>query len=78
MSGCGCGHGAVAALALRGLVGHCCPGAPALQDFDGRCCPGVAALRVLAAAMLIAGKRNRSPQNVAGRDNGSSQGSLLW
>lgn len=64
MSGCRCGRGAVAALALRGLVGHCCP--------------GVAALRVLAAAMLIAGKRNRSPQNVAGRDNGSSQGSLLW
>ena len=28
MSGCRCGRGAVAALALRGLVGHCCPGAP--------------------------------------------------
>ena len=35
------------------------------------------ALRTLTAAMLIAGKRNRSPQNVAGRGNRSFQCSLL-
>lgn len=38
---------------------------------------GVSALRALATAMLIARKRNRSPQNGAGRDDGSSQRSLL-
>ena len=65
MSGCRCGRGAVAALALRGLVGHCCPGiavlrawcrcrpgALALQDFGGCCCPGIAVLRALAAPLL--------------------------
>lgn len=36
-----------------------------------RCC------MALAAAMRIARKRNRSPQNGAGRDDGSSQCSLL-
>lgn len=35
------------------------------------------ASRALAAAMLIARKRNRLPQNVARRDNRSSQCSLL-
>lgn len=34
-------------------------------------------LRALTAAMRIARKRNRSPQNGAGRDDGSSQCSLL-
>lgn len=38
---------------------------------------GTTALRALAAAMRIARKRNRSPQNGAGRDDGSSQRSLL-
>ena len=31
MSGCRCGRGAVAALALRSLVGHCCPGIAVLR-----------------------------------------------
>lgn len=35
MSGCRCGRGAVAALALRGLVGHCCPGAPGVASVGG-------------------------------------------
>lgn len=38
---------------------------------------GASSLRALAAAMRIAQKRNRSPQNGAGRDDGSSQCSLL-
>lgn len=38
---------------------------------------GASSLRALAAAMRIARKRNRSPQNGAGRDDGSSQCSLL-
>lgn len=38
---------------------------------------GTTALRALTAAMRIARKRNRSPQNGAGRDDGSSQRSLL-
>lgn len=42
---------------------------------SGRC--GVSSLRALTAAMRIARKRNRSPQNGAGRDDGSSQRSLL-
>ena len=39
---------------------------------------GVSSLRALTAAMRIARKQNRSPQNGAGRDDGSSQCSLLW
>ena len=38
---------------------------------------GASSLRALTAAMRIARKRNRSPQNGAGRDDGSSQRSLL-
>lgn len=47
------------------------------QGFGGRRHRGVSSLRALATAMLIARKRNRSPQNGAGRDDGSSQRSLL-
>lgn len=47
------------------------------QGFGGRRHRGVSALRALTAAMRIARKRNRSPQNGAGRDDGSSQRSLL-
>lgn len=47
------------------------------QGFGGRHHCGVSALRALTAAMRIARKRNRSPQNGAGRDDGSSQRSLL-
>lgn len=47
------------------------------QGFGGRRHCGVSALRALTAAMRIARKRNRSPQNGAGRDDGSSQCSLL-
>lgn len=45
--------------------------------FGGRRHRGVSALRALTAAMRIARKRNRLPQNGAGRDDGSSQCSLL-
>lgn len=38
---------------------------------------GASSLRALTAAMRIARKRNRSPQNGAGRGDGSSQRSLL-
>ena len=55
------------------LLGH-----RALRGFGGRRHRGVSSLRALAAAMRIARKRNRSPQNGAGRDDGSSQRSLLW
>lgn len=54
------------------LFGH-----RALRGFGGRCHRGVSSLRALTAAMRIARKRNRSPQNGAGRDDGSSQCSLL-
>lgn len=54
------------------LLGH-----RALRGFGGRRHRGVSALRALTAAMRIARKRNRSPQNGAGRDDGSSQCSLL-
>lgn len=54
------------------LLGH-----RALRGFGGRRHRGVSSLRALAAAMRIARKRNRSPQNGAGRDGGSSQCSLL-
>ena len=47
------------------------------QGFGGRYRHGAPALRALTAAMRIARKRNRSPQNGAGRDDGSSQRSLL-
>lgn len=47
------------------------------QGFGGRRHRGVSSLRTLTAAMRIARKRNRSPQNGAGRDDGSSQRSLL-
>lgn len=60
---------------------------PVLRGFGGRLAHrvlhgvdvlfGHRALRALAAAMRIARKRNRSPQNGAGRDDGSSQCSLL-
>lgn len=54
------------------LFGH-----RALRGFGGCRHRGVSSLRALAAAMRIARKRNRSPQNGAGRDDGSSQCSLL-
>lgn len=54
------------------LFGH-----RALRGFGGRRHRGVSSLRALTAAMRIARKRNRSPQNGAGRDGGSSQRSLL-
>lgn len=47
------------------------------KDFVERYCHGASSLRALTAAMRIARKRNRSPQNGAGRDDGSSQCSLL-
>ena len=47
------------------------------QGFGGRRHRGVSSLRALTAAMRIARKRNRSPQNGAGQDDGSSQRSLL-
>ena len=50
---------------------------PVLRGFGGRRRRGVSSLRALTAAMRIARKRNRSPQNGAGRDDGSSQCSLL-
>ena len=86
MSGCGRGcHCRPGAAGFGGRLGHCVlHGADVLlgrhvkQGFIERRRPGVAALRALAAAMLITGKRNRLPQNVVGRDNRSSQCSLLW
>lgn len=66
------------------VLGHCVKrgvgerlGNHANQGFGGRRHCGVSALRALTAAMRIARKRNRSPQNGAGRDDGSSQRSLL-
>lgn len=47
------------------------------KDFVERRRHGASSLRALAAAMRIARKRNRSPRNGAGRDDGSSQCSLL-
>lgn len=67
------------------VLGHCVKrsagerlGNHVNQGFGGCCYPGAPALRALAMAMRIARKRNRSPQNVVGRDNRSSQCSLLW
>ena len=61
---------------------------PVLRGFGGRLAHrvlhgvdvlfGHRALRALAAAMLVAQRRNRSPQNGMGGDNWSSQRSLLW
>lgn len=66
------------------VLGHCVKrgvgewlGNHVNQGFGGRRHRGVSALRALAAAMRIAQKRNRPPQNGAGRDDGSSQCSLL-
>lgn len=50
---------------------------PVLRGFVERRRHGVSSLRALTAAMRIARKRNRSPQNGAGWDDGSSQRSLL-
>ena len=67
------------------VLGHCVKrgvgewlGNHVNQGFGGRRHRGVSALRALTAAMRIARKRNRSPQNGAERDDGSSQRSLLW
>lgn len=66
------------------VLGHCVKrgvgerlGNHVNQGFGGRRHRGVSSLRALKAAMRIARKRNRSPQNGAGRDDGSSQCSLL-
>ncbi len=66
------------------VLGHCVKrgvgerlGRHVKKDFVERYCHGASSLRALAAAMRIARKRNRSPQNGAGRDDGSSQCSLL-
>lgn len=66
------------------LFGHCAlrgvdvPGRRVKRGVDVRLCHhGASSLRALTAAMRIARKRNRSPQNGAGRDDGSSQCSLL-
>ena len=65
--------------ALQGFGVRCrSPGAPRCGLWRRRCrSPGAPALRALAAAVLIARKRNRSPQNGARQDNGSFQCSLL-
>lgn len=67
------------------VLGHCVKrgvgerlGRHVKKDFVERYCHGASSLRALAAAMRIARKRNRSPQNGAGRDDGSFQCSLLW
>ena len=67
------------------VLGHCVKrgvgerlGRHVKKDFVERYCHGASSLRALTAAMRIARKRNRSPQNGAGRDDGSSQRSLLW
>lgn len=66
------------------VLGHCVKrgvgerlGNHVNQGFGGRRHHGASSLRALTAAMRIARKRNRSPQNGAGRDDGSSQCSLL-
>lgn len=66
------------------VLGHCVKrgvgerlGRHVKKDFVERYCHGASSLRALTAAMRIARKRNRSPQNGAGRDDGSSQCSLL-
>lgn len=66
------------------MLGHCVKrgvgerlGNHVNRGFVERRHRGVSSLRALTAAMRIARKRNRSPQNGAGRDDGSSQCSLL-
>lgn len=66
------------------VLGHCVKrgvgerlGRHVKKDFVERYCHDASSLRALTAAMRIARKRNRSPQNGAGRDDGSSQCSLL-
>lgn len=66
------------------VLGHCVKrgvgerlGRHVKKDFVERYCHGASSLRALTAAMRIARKWNRSPQNGAGRDDGSSQCSLL-
>ena len=66
------------------VLGHCAKrgvgerlGRHVKKDFVERYCHGASSLRALAAAMLVAQRRNRSPQNGVGGDNWSSQRSLL-
>lgn len=66
--------------ALQGFGVRCrSPRCPPVAGFGGGVAapPAPPALRALAAAVLIARKRNRSPQNGARQDNGSFQCSLL-
>ena len=87
-AGVGAGADAVAAPALQGFGRRLRLSRAARRrraarpsraaGFVERYCHGASSLRALAAAMRIAQKRNRSPQNGAGRDDGSSQCSLLW
>ena len=81
---CGC-HCCPGAAGFGGRLGHCVPhgvdvllGRHVKLGFVERRRHGTTVLRALTAAMRIAQKRNRSPQNGAGRDDGSSQCSLLW
>lgn len=80
--GCCCRPGAAGfggRLGHRALRGVDVLGRRVKQGVDVRLCHhGTTVLRALTAAMRIAQKRNRSPQNGAGRDDGSSQCSLLW
>ena len=79
--GCHCRPGAAGfggRLGYRVLHGVDVLGRRVKRGADVRLCHhGTTALRALAMAMRIARKRNRSPQNGAGRDDGSSQCSLL-
>ena len=72
-------HGVDVLFGHRALRGVDVLGRRVKRGVDVRLCHhGTTALRALAMAMRIARKRNRSPQNVVGRDNRSSQCSLLW
>lgn len=71
-------HGVDVLFGHRALRGVDVLGRRVKRGADVRLCHhGTTVLRALAAAMRIARKRNRSPQNGAGRDDGSSQCSLL-
>lgn len=71
-------HGVDVLFGHRALRGVDVLGRRVKRGADVRLCHhGASSLRALAAAMRIAQKRNRSPQNGAGRDDGSSQCSLL-
>lgn len=71
-------HGVDVLFGHRALRGVDVLGCRVKRGVDVRLCHhGTTALRALAMAMRIARKRNRSPQNGAGRDDGSSQCSLL-